>query len=46
MKIKTTFLCFEKLNIQRPKGLTVMTTEEALEAANKVGELLKNQPMP
>ena len=27
----------EKLNIQRPKGLTVMTTEEALEAANKVG---------
>lgn len=27
----------EKLNIKRPKGLTVMTTEEALEAANKVG---------
>ena len=27
----------EKLNIPRPKGLTVMTTEEALEAANKIG---------
>ena len=27
----------EKLGIQRPKGLTVMTTDEALEAAHQVG---------
>ncbi len=27
----------EKHNIKRPKGITVMTTEEALESANKVG---------
>lgn len=27
----------EKYNIKRPKGVTVMTTEEALEAAEKIG---------